>query len=355
MMGEPQQIRLAPLGGLRSERVSDHTLGDVSMRGSFNVECVDGEWWVRKGEDAVLRRIGSTQWTWIGVGNAKWIIANPYWALQLNDSNPSAGVTNLYSPSGTDTVTLANMSDAATCAAYTPAVGELLLLESGGYTDQVYRVVAASGTSFTLERPFEGDSAAYDCRFIPQIAQAATGTATGYNTSGVGEKPASYVVFEQLVGHTATSVHGSSPAVTAGRRYLIITSSWGTPVAIDLGTVTTVKRNWFFRTHLGSGSETNIASTNGYGQWASSSWVHSARCTRPCVTLSHAKPQRARGPWCTASSMDSALSESSSVSVSVPGVTTRTTLRSTGPLVAPTSPTCSAMATDSPILMRRAR
>lgn len=269
MMGEPQQIRLAPLGGLRSERVSDHTLGDVSMRGSFNVECVDGEWWVRKGEDAVLRRIGSTQWTWIGVGNAKWIIANPYWALQLNDSNPSVGVTNLYSPSGTDTVTLTQMSDAATCSVYTPAVGELLLLESAGYTDQVYRVVAASGTGFTLERPFEGESAAYDCRFIPQLAQNAAGTATGYSdTSGVGEEPASYVVFEQLVGHTATSVHGSSPAVTAGRRYLIITSSWGTPVAIDLGTVTTVKRNWFWRTHLGSGSETNIASTNGYGQWA---------------------------------------------------------------------------------------
>ena len=36
-------------------------------------------------------------------------------------------------------------------------------------------------------------------------------------------------------------------------------------------------------------------------------------------------------------------------------LTTRTTLRSTGPLVAPTSPTCSAMATDSPILMSRAR
>lgn len=264
-MSEKQLIRLAPLGGLQSQRVSDHTLGEVAMRGSFNVEPVDGEWWVRKGEDAVLRRLGSTQWTWIGMGNVKWIIANPYWALQLNSSNPSSGVSNLYTPTATDAVTFAQMSDAATCAAHTPAVGELVLLEAAGYTDQVYRVVAAAGSAFTLDRPYEGGSGAYDCRFIPQLAQDPAGTVAGYSANPVA---ASYVVYEQLVDHAATSVHGSSPAVTAGRRYLIITSSRGTPVAIDLGVVTTVKRNWFYRTHLASGSETNIASSNGYGNWA---------------------------------------------------------------------------------------
>ena len=36
-------------------------------------------------------------------------------------------------------------------------------------------------------------------------------------------------------------------------------------------------------------------------------------------------------------------------------LTTRTTLRSTGPLPAPISPTCSQIATDSPILIRRPR
>ncbi len=90
-------------------------------------------------------------------------------------------------------------------------------------------------------------------------------------------------------------------------------------------------------------------------QVPTSSCVHSARCTTPWVTLSHASPQRARGAWCTASSMDSALSGSSSLSVSVPGVTTRTTLRSTGPLAAPTSPTCSQIATDSPMRISRPR
>lgn len=41
--------------------------------------------------------------------------------------------------------------------------------------------------------------------------------------------------------------------------------------------------------------------------------------------------------------------------VVMPGVTTRTTLRSTGPLPAPTSPTCSAIATASPSLISLAR
>lgn len=57
----------------------------------------------------------------------------------------------------------------------------------------------------------------------------------------------------------------------------------------------------------------------------------------------------------TASTRLSRLSSSSAASVSVPGVTMRTTLRSTGPLAKAGSPICSAMATDSPIFTSRAR
>ena len=75
----------------------------------------------------------------------------------------------------------------------------------------------------------------------------------------------------------------------------------------------------------------------------------------PCVTDIQARPQPVRAPGCTAINTASDLSDSSSVSVSVPGVTTRMTLRSTGPLEVATSPTCSQMATDSPSLIKRAR
>jgi hypothetical protein len=44
-----------------------------------------------------------------------------------------------------------------------------------------------------------------------------------------------------------------------------------------------------------------------------------------------------------------------SASVTVPGVTTRSTLRSTGPLLVAGSPICSQIATDSPSFMSFAR
>ena len=58
---------------------------------------------------------------------------------------------------------------------------------------------------------------------------------------------------------------------------------------------------------------------------------------------------------CWAASSRVSFSSSSASSVSVPGVTTRTTSRSTGPLLFAGSPTCSQIATDSPSLMSRAR
>lgn len=53
-------------------------------------------------------------------------------------------------------------------------------------------------------------------------------------------------------------------------------------------------------------------------------------------------------PTHSASRNTSLLSDSSAASVSVPGVTTRTTLRSTGPFDVAGSPICSQIAADSP-------
>ena len=88
----------------------------------------------------------------------------------------------------------------------------------------------------------------------------------------------------------------------------------------------------------------------------SSSSLHSASEQRPLARLNQARPQRCpRGSRASASSVVSLRSASSSPSVTVPGVTTRVTLRSTGPLAVATSPTCSAIATDSPSLISFAR
>ena len=59
------------------------------------------------------------------------------------------------------------------------------------------------------------------------------------------------------------------------------------------------------------------------------------------------------GTW--AASRQSRLGSSRFASVSVPGVTMRATLRSTGPLLVAGSPNCSTITTDSPCFMSRAR
>jgi hypothetical protein len=108
----------------------------------------------------------------------------------------------------------------------------------------------------------------------------------------------------------------------------------------------------------------NSAGSSRASQPGSSFSLHSVRPSWPLVRPSQARPHTAPPgavrPWParvlnTAHSSVSTRSSSSSVSVTVPGVTTRTTLRSTGPLAVATSPTCSAMATASPRRISRAR
>ena len=85
--------------------------------------------------------------------------------------------------------------------------------------------------------------------------------------------------------------------------------------------------------------------------------LHSVRPSRPLARPSQARPKLAPRPDSRVidSNRASCPAASSSLSVIVPGVTTRTTLRSTGPLAVATSPTCSAIATDSPSLTSLAR
>ena len=89
-------------------------------------------------------------------------------------------------------------------------------------------------------------------------------------------------------------------------------------------------------------------------QPARSASAHSVTPSWPLASPSQARPQVLR-IFVAAHSRVSTRSSSRALSVMVPGVTTRTTLRSTGPLAVATSPTCSAIATASPSLISRAR
>ena len=74
----------------------------------------------------------------------------------------------------------------------------------------------------------------------------------------------------------------------------------------------------------------------------------------PDAMLIHARPSRCAFSD-IASSRLSRFSSSRAASLSVPGVTTRVTLRSTGPFEVAGSPICSQIAADSPSLIKRAR
>ena len=84
----PRQSRRVPIGplmGMNSQRITDRALGGTFMRGgAYNVECMDGEWWTRKGEEVLATRLGSTIWRWIfdvDRDTNMTIICNEYYAL----------------------------------------------------------------------------------------------------------------------------------------------------------------------------------------------------------------------------------------------------------------------------------
>lgn len=273
MPRQTRRVALGPLMGANSTRITDRALQGTYMRGGYNVELRDGEWWTRQGEDARNLRIASTQWFWIlNVNRGLSIIANPFWALAINTSGQ---VTNLYSAAVTESVSFTNGSATATSTT-TRVRDQLILTGSSGFTTAAYRVSSVSGSTVTLERPYEGTTGSLDCRFLDPLPRNTAGTATTYSAQTVVNGSA--VLFEQLVTHSSTSIHAASPAVTGGNLHLVITSNQGCPVAIDIGAYLAgspvgVLRAWFYNTALGTpavvGSDT-INSDNIYarGVWA---------------------------------------------------------------------------------------
>jgi len=266
-----QRVSLAPLLGTNSRRVSDKALQGTFMRGGYNVELRDGEWWSRLGEGRVANgtvRIASTPWWWaLDVNRDLTIIANPFWALALSSGTSLDAV---YAPAVTESVTYTNGSANATSS--TTRVVDQLMLVNG--VNGAYRVVSRVGTALVMDRPFEGTTGAKSTKFIDPLVRDTAGTAVTYATSSMTPQLGSCFVFEQLVTNSATAIHASSPATTSGSFYLIITSNLGCPVAIDLsgylaGSPANPLRRWFFNTALSSpaivGSDTTSDSLKDIG------------------------------------------------------------------------------------------
>lgn len=250
---------IGPLRDANSTRIADRALGGTFMRGGYNVELRDGEWWSRGGETTTLKRIASAPWWWIVAVNEELrVLANPWWALAYGGAT---GVSNLYTPAVTENVTFTQNSASATSST-TRVLDQLILLSGSGFTTSCYRVKNSPGsTAVTLDRPFESADGTYSCRFIDPLARNTAGTAQAYSLANASIVQGSAVVFEQLVSHTATDMYAASPDLTGGNLHLVITSNYGVPVAIDLsayvaGSVVGVRRSWFYNTALNASAAT---------------------------------------------------------------------------------------------------
>lgn len=279
-MARLRRVPIGPLMGANGTRVIDRALQGTYMRGGYNVELRDGEWWTRKGEETISTRFGSTIWRWVfDVNRDLTVICNEWYALAWN--NTANRVAPLYEGSAmtTRSTTFTASSATATTAVSAPSVGQLMLRSSSGYTQHVYRVTAVTGAgpwTITLDRPYENGTETTTYRYLDPLARDTSGTATAHsNATQVG---GSAVLFEQFVTNSASGVHAASPATTAGNLYLIIVGNRGVPVAINLtaylaGSAVSPLRTWFYNTALGTpaqiGSDTSTDGLTPRGVWAS--------------------------------------------------------------------------------------
>ena len=248
-----QRVSLAPLMGANSRRVADRALQGTYMRGGYNVELRDGEWWTRIGEGRVSSsncRLASVPWWWVFDVNRDYTVYVNPWYVLINDGSGLPEVP--YSAALSENVAVTNNSASATSST-TRVVGQLMYDSIGG---GIYRITARTGTAMTLDRPYEGTtSASRSMAFYDSLARNTAGSIA--TVSPTADILGSAVVFEQLVTNTATSVHAASPATTRGDLYLIVTSNQGCPVAINLSAWVAsspvgVLRTWFYNTALGT-------------------------------------------------------------------------------------------------------
>ena len=250
-----QPVWLGPFRRLNGERTTDRALQGTFLRGGFNFEVRDGEWWSRKGEECEFARVGSTPWWWMfDVNRDVSVICNPWYALKIERT----GFSGLYAAAVSESVNFTNGSKTATPAT-TRTVGQLMLVGTQP-TTEVYRVTAATGApSITLDRAYEGTNGAKTVKFYDIISETLAGAKASHDDTArvIGNA----CVFEQLVTHAANELSTSSPATTAGHLYLIITTDQGAPAAIDLSDSTkSVLRNWFALTNKGPSTLDKIGS-----------------------------------------------------------------------------------------------
>ena len=231
---------LAPLHGLNPVNVAEEAgLEGTWMRGGYNVEVIDGEWWVRHGLGQLDagNSLGTVLWRWVvssrAVTERMYLVAPNYVVyVEQRFAEPGFPTTNLlgtYSvpyPEGatvTANYTQGSVSVHSTAVVGAIKLGQLIIrTEVGPVGKSIYRVTAIAGADFQLDRPWETASEVGSVYkfYDPLLLQAKVVSGLNQDTDG------GCVLFEQTASFTAAQLGWAHPAVSAGT-YIIISSQLG--------------------------------------------------------------------------------------------------------------------------------
>lgn len=236
-----EYVRIAPFRGLGAQNVSDRARDPGTMRGGSNVMVKDGEWWVRNGEEAFFAEpIATAMFHWIvDIGDQMLLISE--W--QVISVSRLAALSVLHAADGSATCTWTNGSNevertGALTGTFTS--DQLITPDASGSFTEAYRVIAYSSPTIELDRPYTGTTKSVTTRAWNPLMT---------NALPFPEPPddlrTTYCIFEQLVTHSSSDMWTGSPALTAGRKYLIIASEKYGLLAYDL--VSGAKITDFFR------------------------------------------------------------------------------------------------------------
>ena len=259
--------RLAPLRGLNPMNVSAEAgLQGTFMRGGYNVEVFDAEWWVRHGCAQSSENLGSVWWRWIVSSpelDRLFLVSNDY-VLQIEGRVADVGVQDnttffrqLVVPYqqmtanldatftvGSPTVTVNLISGAV------PQKGYCFVAEgTGGVPDRFYRIIdVPTATLWTLDRPYQAGSptSITGLKFYSDL-MFTFAASPGVQDSDLN---GGCCLFEQTATHAANTLGYANYAVDPGSYIIVISSIGYAAVAIAPAIKPLILGTWLRQTQL---------------------------------------------------------------------------------------------------------
>ena len=261
--------RLAPLRGLNPANVGEEAaLQGTFMRGGYNVQVVDAEWWVRHGLGQVSEPLGGIWWRWLvssPIAEKCYLVSNNY-VVEVIQQVAEPGVPTGLAPI-LETPTFFRMLAIPYLHAFTMdcvfttntalvkvnssggtlAKGQLILLDAvGDLPDQLYRIIdIPTAGQIILDRIYLWATINNPTQKVWDPCITSPTTAPGTPDSDLD---GGCVLFEQTATHAANTLGYVNDAVGPGS-YIVIVSAAGY-AAVPLSTSMGVARSFLRQTQL---------------------------------------------------------------------------------------------------------